>query len=436
MANTEIRTLQLPIASTLIGTDKVLVIKAGVTSIADVNTVNSAVFLGKTTDILPEGSSNLYYSSTRVSSKVIQMLQAGTGVSLAINESAQTITISASSEVRSVNTKVGYVTLTTDDIPEGTSKYFTDEKVDDRVANLLQAGSNVSIAYDDNLNRITISSTGNVRSVNTLSGDVVLNSDNISQGVTNRYYSTALFDTSFSTKSTTNLTEGTNLYFTPARVVVSPLTGLTDGSDVAITFTDTIVQAFGKTQTQITTTKNNLTSHTSNTSNPHNVTKTQVGLDNVPNVNTSVASNITSGILPDARLSSNVTQQGNTFNGASQLLQLTAAGKLPAIDGSLLTGLVTQLSNLTDIQFDGLQVGQSLAWNGTKWVNTPLFSTVRHDFQGVYSYIGKAPQLSSESANVWKITRIQVLTDGNVLVTQATNVSWTGRLTHTYNIIS
>lgn len=436
MANTEIRTLQLPIASTLIGTDKVLVIKSGVTSIADVNTVNSAAFLGKSTDTLPEGSTNLYYSSTRVSDKVQQMLQAGTGVSFVVNPSAQTITISASSDVKSVNTKVGYVVLNTDDISEGTSKYFTDERVDDRVANLLQAGSNVTLTYDDNLNRLTISSTGNVKSVNTLTGDVVLTSDNIAEGSTNKYYSSSLFNTSFNTKTTTNLSEGTNLYFTQARVIASPLTGFSNGADTAIIGTDTIAQAFGKTQTQIITAKNSISSHTSNTSNPHNVTKTQIGLDNVPNVNATVASNITSGILPDARLSSNVTLQGNTFNGASQLLQLTAAGKLPALDGSLLTGLVTQLTNLTDIQLTSLQVGQSLAWNGTKWANTPLFSTVRHDFQGVYSYIGKAPQLSSESASVWKITRIQVLTDGNVLITQATNVSWTNRLTHTYNIIT
>jgi hypothetical protein len=42
--------------------------------------------------------------------------------------------------------------------------------------------------------------------------------------------------------------------------------------------------------------------------------------------------------------------------------------------------------------------------------------------------------MSSEGANVWKITRIQILTDGNALVTQATNVSWTNRLTNTYTI--
>ena len=436
MATKETRTLELPIASTLIGTDKVLVIKSGVTSIADVDTVHSAVFTGKTTNNLPEGNSNLYYTPTRVKSKVQQMLQAGTGIIFATNETAETITISASSDVKSVNTKVGYVVLNTDDISEGTSKYFTDERVDDRVANLLEAGSNVTLTYNDNLNKLTISSTGNVRSVNTLMGDVVLNSDNIAEGATNKYYSSTLFNNSFNTKTTTNLPEGTNLYFTEARVIVSPLTGFTNGADTGIIGTDTISQAFGKTQTQITNTKNSLTSHTGNTSNPHNVTKAQIGLSSVLNVDTTVASNITSGIFSDARLSSNVTLQGNTFNGASQLLQLTAAGKLPAIDGSLVTGLVTQLTNLTDIQLTSLQVGQSLAWNGTKWANTPLFSTVRHDFQGVYSYIGKAPQLSSEGASVWKITRIQVLTDGNVLITQATNVSWTNRLTHTYNIIT
>lgn len=38
--------------------------------------------------------------------------------------------------------------------------------------------------------------------------------------------------------------------------------------------------------------------------------------------------------------SSSVTKQGNSFNGASQLVQMTAATKLPAVDGSLLTGVV------------------------------------------------------------------------------------------------
>lgn len=433
MATKETRISQLPQAASLIGTDKVVVLKAGVTSIADVNVVTAASFLGKTTDNLSEGA-NLYFTSTRVKTKVQQMLQAGTGVTLTINEQAETITISSLGEVRSVNTKTGFVTLVTDDIPEGSnSKYFTDERVDDRVANLLQAGANVSLSYDDNLNRLTISSTGNVRSVNTLSGDVVLTTDNISQGTTNKYYSDTLFTTSLSTKTTTDLAEGTNQYFTQTRVRTTPLTGFTSGPDSQLDSSDTVLGAFGKTQTQISVVRNLVTSHTSNTNNPHNVTKAQVGLDNLVNVDNTNASTISSGILNDNRLSSNITKLGNTFNGANQLVQLTAAGKLPAVDGSLLTGLISQIANLSDVQLTDLQVGQSLSYNGVKWVNSAVTATVRHDYQGIYSYVGRAPQLSSESANAWKITRIQVLTDGNVLTTQALNVSWSGRLTHSYS---
>lgn len=57
---------------------------------------------------------------------------------------------------------------------------------------------------------------------------------------------------------------------------------------------------------------------------------------NLTNLN---ASNLGSGTVPDARLSSNVTVQGNTFNGANQLVKLDANGKLPAVDGSQLTNL-------------------------------------------------------------------------------------------------
>lgn len=47
-----------------------------------------------------------------------------------------------------------------------------------------------------------------------------------------------------------------------------------------------------------------------------------------------------------------ITKQGNTFNGASQLVKLTSAGKLPNIDGSLLTGIngnlsINNLGNIT-----------------------------------------------------------------------------------------
>lgn len=55
-----------------------------------------------------------------------------------------------------------------------------------------------------------------VTSVNSQTGAVSLTTSNISEG-TNLYYTDARFDTRLGTKSTTNLAEGTNLYFTNAR---------------------------------------------------------------------------------------------------------------------------------------------------------------------------------------------------------------------------
>ena len=51
------------------------------------------------------------------------------------------------------------------------------------------------------------------------------------------------------------------------------------------------------------------------------------------------ASNIASGTLADARLSAQVTVQGNTFNIADKLVQLDSIGRLPALSGNLLTTL-------------------------------------------------------------------------------------------------
>ena len=73
------------------------------------------------------------------------------------------------------------IVLDTDDIGEGTSNlYFTDERVDDRVSNLLQAGPNVSLVYDDVANTLTISAVEDNLSNNT--------TDDLAEGSTNLYF--------------------------------------------------------------------------------------------------------------------------------------------------------------------------------------------------------------------------------------------------------
>ena len=55
----------------------------------------------------------------------------------------------------------------------------------------------------------------------------------------------------------------------------------------------------------------------------------------------------------------NVTLQGNTFNGASQLIQLNASSQLPAVDGSLLTNL--SASNLASGTVNTARLGSGTA---------------------------------------------------------------------------
>ena len=62
------------------------------------------------------------------------------------------------------------------------------------------------------------------------------------------------------------------------------------------------------------------------------------------------------GKIPNSYFDSTViTQQGNTFNGVSQLVQTTGVGYLPALNGSLLTSVVPSLSVTAPITGAGPQ---------------------------------------------------------------------------------
>ena len=64
--------------------------------------------------------------------------------------------LSLSIGVTSWNDLSGEVNVTTTNLPEGNNLYFTSERVDDRVNDLLIAGTNITLTYDDISNTLTI----------------------------------------------------------------------------------------------------------------------------------------------------------------------------------------------------------------------------------------------------------------------------------------
>lgn len=77
-------------------------------------------------------------------------------VALPASTEANWKSLNIGAQVISVNGQTGVVSLNTSNIAESTNLYFTNERVDNRVANLLQAGTNISLAYDDTSNTLTI----------------------------------------------------------------------------------------------------------------------------------------------------------------------------------------------------------------------------------------------------------------------------------------
>ena len=95
-----------------------------------------ASFAAASTDSLSEGSTNLYYTDTRARAS-----------------------LSASGAI-SYNSSTGAFTYTqgnTDTVAEGSNLYFTDERVDDRVAALLSAAEGLDAAYNDGTGVLTLS---------------------------------------------------------------------------------------------------------------------------------------------------------------------------------------------------------------------------------------------------------------------------------------
>jgi len=193
------------------------------------------------------------------------------------------------------------------------------------------------------------------------------------------------------------------------------LTGLSTATNAVISATDSVLIAFGKLQAQITANLSTLTSHTSNTSNPHATTKAQVGLGNADN--TSDANKPISTATQTALNAKQATLVSGTNIKTINSTSLLGSGNV-AVQPTLVSG-----TNIKTIN------GTSVLGSGD--IVTSVQLSYRHDFN-VYDYLGKAASGSSEGASVWTITRLTITSDGTATVGTATNVTWTGRYTHIY----
>ena len=162
------------------------------TSITNVQSNVDALFGSKTTTDLSEGT-NLYFTNERVDDRVANLITDGVGITKSYDDAGNLLNIAIDfSEFDSDDIVEGAVNTflnnkTTDDLSEGsTNLYFTNERVDDRVDSLVVGGTNISTTYSDLNNTLTfnIDSTGGLP---------------------------------LSNNSTSDLSEGTNLYYTNAR---------------------------------------------------------------------------------------------------------------------------------------------------------------------------------------------------------------------------
>lgn len=220
----------------------------------------------KTTDDLTEGTANLYFTDGRADARIaaasigdlvdVDISAIGDGTTIVWDAAGGTFTVADHFDTADFAANVAL--LTTDDIAEGTSKYFTDararaaisaagdlsydaatgvmsftERTDAEVRGLISGADDVN--YD--------AATGVISVVTYKSTDFDTDfgnktTDDLGEGTTNLFYTEARFDTSFGNKTTDDLAEGTtNLFYTDARVA----NYLTTNSYATETYVDTAV---------------------------------------------------------------------------------------------------------------------------------------------------------------------------------------------------
>ena len=121
-------------------------------------------------------------------------------------------------------------TLSTTNVNEGTNLYFTEERAQDAVGTILTDSSSVDLIYDDEAGTIAATVIDSGIDHGSISG---LSDDDHTQ-----YHNDSRALTWLGTRSTSDLPEGTGLYFTEERAQDAVGSSLTDSSSIDFTYND------------------------------------------------------------------------------------------------------------------------------------------------------------------------------------------------------
>jgi hypothetical protein len=362
------------------------------------NKIDSTVSLASfDTDDLTEGATNKYFSDTLARGA----FSAGTGISLSSGVIASTITqyTDADADARISAQKGqnnGLCELDANGLvptnhlpPLAITDVHVVADATERLALSAQEGD-VAIQTDDSTSWIydgsawvqfAIGGSG-VSSVNGQTGVVSLLTTDISEG-TNLYYTATRFDDRLATKTTDNLTEGaTNKYFsdTLARGAFSAGTGIT------IT-TGTIAST--------------ITQYTDALAKSASVVDSMAGTqtDQAPSVS-SVKSYYTAGTgisLSSGTIASTITQYTDE-QAQDQAASLLTSGTHTGISYSYIdaSNKIDSTVSLAGFSIDALSdvdtttsapsSGQALAWDGSKWVPSTISGGSRAPYTAVSSF--------------------------------------------------
>ena len=207
---------------------------------------NNVVTDADTTDILSEGTSNLYFTAQRAIDAVASgdfntdVVEEGTSnlyftdervQDVLVNAVQENIAITATDGILYITAENGVEDSTTDDLDEGTvNLYFTSQRVLDVVS-----GGGEGFTTDS-----VTEGTTNLYYTDARVQDVISNSDtdDLSEGTTNLYYTDTRVENVIASSDTDDISEGTeNLYFTESRARSS----IAAGTGIAYTSTDGII---------------------------------------------------------------------------------------------------------------------------------------------------------------------------------------------------